>query len=453
MIPEEFLERMRLYLGDGYDAFLDALEKPPVRAFRVTKKGDRDTVLRLCRNFSPAPVPYVPDGFYFSGEHIGHTPVHHAGGIYVQDPGAMAAVAATDISPGAAVLDLCAAPGGKSAQVAALIGEGGFLLSNEYLPARAKTLVGNVERLGLRNVVVTSLDTAALGEIYRSYFDVVLCDAPCSGEGMFRKNDRAVTEWSPDNVRLCTERQAAILDNAAPLVAEGGILLYSTCTFSPEENEYTVHNFLCRHPEFVPVPPAPRVLPYTAPALHLPGIPEGHTEYCRRFYPHIAPGEGQFFAVLRKENSGEKKTFLCKNNEKPLSKSDMQAVRSFLADNINGAEHLSVRSVGRRAVLLPSDIPLPSCSLFSGGVNIGEVRGGRVVPHHQLFSAYGTAWKRQVSLSEEDERIGAYLHGEEIPAGGATEGVYAVLYEGMATGGGKISGGRLKNYYPKGLRE
>ena len=230
---------MKALLKDDYPALEKALSEKPVRAFRLNAlKCDGGCLpCELAENR----IPYTDFGYYLpeDTEGIGNTPLHHAGAIYVQDPGAMASLCAlpNGISLlGGKVCDLCAAPGGKTGQAAALIGEGGFILSNEFVPKRAKTLVSNLERLGVKNAVVTSLDTAEIAKLYDSYFDLVIADAPCSGEGMFRKTEAALTEWSEENIDTCKRRQSYILDNSAGLVKDGGYLLYSTCTYASEEN-------------------------------------------------------------------------------------------------------------------------------------------------------------------------------------------------------------------------
>ncbi|MBQ7314456.1 MAG: hypothetical protein IJW83_00395 [Clostridia bacterium] len=452
MLPDGFLKRMRPLLGEDFAPLIEALtEQEPVRAMRRTSKGRSLSPDALLSDFAPTPVPYEADGFYFVGEGIGHTPAHHAGAIYVQDPGAMAAVAAVDIAPDARIVDLCAAPGGKSSQAQRALGEDGFLLANEIHPSRAKTVVSNVERLGMLRTMVTNLDTGTLCSLYDGYFDLAIVDAPCSGEGMFRKNEQALTEWSEEGVARCAERQAVILDHAATMVRPGGRILYSTCTFSPEENELCIDAFLDRHPDYTLVAPHPRVLPYTKPGLDLPYKHIQQVDFCRRFYPHIAPGEGQFFAVLQRTDGANLSTMLYKDASFPCQKTQKACIESFLKEHIDRPASLELRIVGDRPVLCPRGIAVPPRAVFSAGVLVGEVRGERVLPHHQLFSALGHAFRRSVELHDGDERIAAYLRGEEIADVG-DDGFCAVRYEGVTIGGGKRSGHRVKNHYPKGLR-
>ena len=446
MLPEQFKVRMKELLGDEYDALEAALSEPNVRGIRVNEtKIAREDFLNIT-SLRLEEISYADDGFIpDSADGIGKTPEHHAGMFYVQDPGAMATVKALDIQPGWRVLDACSAPGGKASQLATAVGDDGLILANEYVPKRAKIIVSNFERLGIRNAVITSLDTAKIGEMFSSYFDLVLCDAPCSGEGMFRKYDEALEEWSEDNVRICAERQREILNNLAPVVKEGGYLLYSTCTYSKEENEDTVREFLDTHPEFNLRPVKDSLISATAPGL------DGMVE-ARRFYPHLTKGEGQFIALMQKsEDSGRKSTIQYKENVKLPTKDELAAFSKFRKENIDGTLDGRIIKWGESLALISHDLPIPPYSVFMPGVLLGEVKKGNFFPHHQLFSAYGERFLRRENLKNGDDRVTKYLRGEEIDSE-IQSGWCAVCYEGVSLGGGKASNGRIKNHYPKGLR-
>ena len=447
MIPEGFLKRMKEMLGEEFEAFEKSLGEPNVRGVRVntTKISVGDFLDKTSLALSP--IDYAEDGFIPEDcEGIGRTAEHHAGMFYVQDPGAMATVKALDIQRGWRVLDACAAPGGKASQLAAAVGDEGFLLANEYVPKRAKIIVSNFERLGIKNALVTSLDTARLAEMFSAYFDLVLCDAPCSGEGMFRKYDEAVSEWSEDNVRLCAKRQREILENLSGVVKAGGYLLYSTCTYSREENEQMVADFLKGHPEFSLCPVSEKLIAATADGL------DGMIE-ARRFYPHRSRGEGQFIALMKKdENSGILSSILYKENVKLPTKDEIAVLKKFICENISGEIEGRFIKWGEDIALIPHDLPLPPYSVFMPGVMLGQVKKGNFFPHHQFFSAYGHLFKRREELKKGDARVEKYLRGEEIDAECTQNGWCAVLYEGATLGGGKASGGRIKNHYPKGLR-
>lgn len=446
MIPEKFLERMKRILGEDTDKFICALEEEAVKGLRVNTLKTDDCDLSHLPDVKLSPLPYASDGYTVErGDKLGNTPEHHAGMFYMQDPGAMATVNAVNIERGWCALDVCAAPGGKSSQIAAKIGEEGLLYANEYVPKRAKIIVSNFERLGIKNAVVTSLDTRKIGEMYRGYFDLVLCDAPCSGEGMFRKYDEAITEWSEDNVRLCAERQREILNNLAGTVKAGGYLLYSTCTYSREENEDTVADFIKNHPEFSLCEVEEKLKGATADGLD--GM-----KAARRFYPHLAKGEGQFIALMKKdENCDILSTILYKEQLIEPSKQEIAIIKKFISDNINGEISGRFINWGEQIALVPHDLPIPQKS-FMPGIMLGEVKKGNFFPHHQFFSAYGDRFKRQERLTRDDPRTEKYLRGEEIDSLLNENGWCAVTYEGVALGGGKISGGRVKNHYPKGLR-
>ena len=455
MLKEKFKTRMSALLGEEYEAFANALEKDAVRGLRVnTLKADIEKAA-LAFEDKLTPLSYAEDGFIFNdADGIGNTPEHHAGMIYIQDPGAMATANALDILPGWSVLDMCAAPGGKSGQAAAKIGEGGFLLSNEYVPKRAKTVVSNFERLGIKNAVVTSLDTAELPKLFSGIFDLVICDAPCSGEGMFRKSTEAVSEWSEENVAACAKRQREIMKNAAPLVKPGGYLLYSTCTYSLEENEMVIDEFLCDNPEYELVPVKESLRLATRDGIVFDGAKCKNLNLTRRFYPHVSDGEGQFIALLqRNEKSDILQTILYKDAAKPLTKEENAAVKRFFDENLTDVPSGRIVKVGENIVVLSHGYPIPPKSVFSAGVLLGAVEKGLLFPSHQFFSAYGKLFLRQENLSRGDGRTIKYLRGEEIEAKDITKGGWcAVTYEGITLGGGKASLGKIKNHYPKGLR-
>lgn len=449
MLSPAFLERMKGLLGEDYPAFLRAMtEEGAEHALRVNTV--KAAVPDLSFPFAVRPIPYTSDGFYHNEEKIGKYPHHHAGMIYSQDPGAMSAAASLPDLAGARVLDTCAAPGGKSAQLAAAIGEKGVLVSNEYVPSRCKLLVGNVERLGIPNALVLNGDVGRLRDLFPDYFDLVLVDAPCSGEGMFRKSEDARDMWSEENVRACAARQKDILEDASCTVRGGGYLLYSTCTFSVEENEGQVADFLSRHSDFSLCEFPSAVHPYTVAGVKTAGA---DTEKTRRFYPHVAPGEGQFMALLRREegNAADAPSY-CDATEMP-AKQDKAVLADFFRTAWGDAAVADrVRSLHGN-LILPPDIPLPKNGVFAAGVAVGEIRKGVLFPHHQLFSAYGRRFCRQITLTADDPRTAAYLHGDVIAAEGVPNGYAAVLFEGCPLGGAKVVDGVAKNLYPKGLRQ
>ncbi len=455
MIPERFKEKMSKLLGEEYPAFINALEnKDAVRGLRVNLSKITVEDFLKKTELPIEQLSYTDNGFILkSTDPVGNTPEHHSGMIYMQDPGAMASISGIDIDPSWWVADLCSAPGGKSTQIAERLGVDGFLLSNEYVPKRAKIIVGNFERLGVKNAIVTSLDTKELARMYREVFDLVVVDAPCSGEGMFRKSDEALEAWTPENVEICSKRQREILENAHSLVKPGGYLLYSTCTYSPEENEDVIISFIDEHPEFNIERVRADIEKKTRPGIAREGKEHIHTELTRRFYPHISDGEGQYLALLKKDgNLPDRSTILYKDEIKPPSKQEMSIIDAFVSESLTDVPSGRICKIGENIVILHKDFPLPQRSVFMSGILFGEIKGKLFVPSHQFFSAYGKLFKLQEDLKKGDIRVEKYLRGEEIDTVADIKGWCSVLYEGVPLGGGKASGGKIKNHYPKGLR-
>ncbi len=309
-LPEQFTERMKELLGEEYQEFIDSYDKVRVQGLRLNPWKTHwmtETDLEVLRNrFGLERIPWAQQGFYYDGaSRPGRHPLHEAGAYYIQEPSAMAVAELLAPQPGERVLDLCAAPGGKSTQAAGKLGQKGLLVSNEIHPARAKILSQNVERMGIGNAVVTNEDSRKLLDYFPEYFHKIVVDAPCSGEGMFRKDELARQEWSIDNVKLCASRQAEILDNAAGMLMPGGRLVYSTCTFAPEENEASIQGFLNRHPDFyiedVGVPTGFEQFGAGQPQWAEGGCEELSRTF--RIWPYRTEGEGHYLAVLRRRGA------------------------------------------------------------------------------------------------------------------------------------------------------
>ena len=446
-LPQKFKERMQKLLGEEYTLYENAVyNQPPVKGFRVNTDKISLEDFEKINIFGRERIPYVENGFYLDYEKIGNHPYHHAGMVYVQEPGAMAPAECVEIQPDRAVLDMCAAPGGKSTQLKNKLGENGVLVSNEIIASRCKILTGNIERLGLRNTVTTCMDTARLAKTFPEAFDLIMVDAPCSGEGMFRKEEIAIDEWSEGNVKMCAERQSEILENAVKALKSGGYIVYATCTFSLEENEMTVDSFLKSHPEFEIIPVNEKVQKATSDGIKFDGCECENIHFARRFYPHKAPGEGQFMAVLH--HTGEKdnrKAFTAKPEK--IDK----AVFDFLDDVLVSYDKSHVKMYNGNPVYFTPDFDVPKGAAFSCGITIGEIKKNYIQPHHQFFMGLGKNFKRKIELTANDERTKKYLHGEEIDTD-LPNGWAAVTVDGCTTGGAKISNGKAKNHYPKGLR-
>jgi len=422
--------------------------KPPVKAFRVNTEKIPLSEFEKLNVFGAEKIPFVENGYYLQYEKAGNHPFHHAGMIYVQEPAAMAPVECIDIDPGWTVLDMCAAPGGKSTQIRNKLGENGVLVSNEIVSSRCKILMGNIERLGLKNTVTTCLDSKKIASVFPQTFDLIVVDAPCSGEGMFRKEEIAITEWSVENVNMCAKRQMEILENAAKALKNGGYIVYATCTFSLEENEKNVDLFLQNHPEFELVPVKNKVTEHTCDGVFYDGCKCQNIGFTRRFYPHISKGEGQFMAVLHNKNE------FASNSVKKAAKPQKidKLVFEFLDDVLTDYSDDNVRFYNSKPIYFTPEFDINDGIAFSCGITIGEVRKNYIVPHHQFFMGLGKSFKRKINLTADSPEIVKYLHGEEITAD-CENGWAVVMVEGCAVGGAKVVNGIAKNHYPKGLRK
>ena len=428
MLPQDFLNRMQGQLKEEYPAYLESLERPRAVALRINPLKGFEGKLP----FRLESVPWEPQGFYYdANERPGLHPYHEAGVYYLQEASAMAPVVLLDPQKGERVCDLCAAPGGKSTQIAGRMAGEGFLLCNEINPKRAKILSRNIERLGVCNALVTNEHPQTLANRYPAFFDRVLIDAPCSGEGMFRKEEAAVTDWSLETVGMCARRQAEILDSGAMLVRPGGRLVYSTCTFAPQENEEAVAAFLQRHPEFVPEQVA---APWFTPGKN----------GTFRLWPHKLKGEGHFAAVLRKMDGEEREVPLCKEDKIPK-------------EWLQFAKELEIALPGGKALLFgqslywcSEELPdLRGVKVMRPGLELGQVKKDRFEPAHALALWLKSA-KNVHNISSQDPEIHRYMNGQTVPS--PVRGWCLVQVDGCSIGWGKGDGNVLKNHYPKGLR-
>lgn len=428
MLPQAFLERMKDQLGEEYEDFIRSLERPRAVALRFNPlKGETPGL-----PFVGEPVPWEPAGYYYDPEARPGLHVYHEAGVYyLQEASAMAPVALLDPQPGERVCDLCAAPGGKTTQIAGRMRGEGFLLCNEINPKRAKILSRNIERMAVPNALVTNEHPQRLAERFSGFFDRVLVDAPCSGEGMFRKEEAAVTDWSPETVEMCARRQGEILNSAAELVRPGGRLVYSTCTFAPAEDEGAVAAFLEAHPEFTPEP-------VEAPWFE----PVGNGGY--RMWPHKLLGEGHFAAVLRK--SGEEP------GDAPAVRGEMLPKQwtSFARELEITLPEGKALSFGQSLYWAPAQMPdISRLKVLRPGLELGQVKKDRFEPAHALALWLKTC-ANTISFPPESQQMRDYLHGDVVP--GNRKGWCLVQAGDYSTGWAKGDGNVLKNHYPKGLR-
>ena len=428
MLPEAFLNRMKNQLGEEYPAFLQSLERPRAVALRLNPlKGE---LPRL--PFMGDPVPWEPMGCYYDPEsRPGLHPYHEAGVYYLQEASAMAPVALLDPQPGERICDLCAAPGGKTTQIAGRMAGEGFLLCNEINPKRAKILSRNIERMGVANALVTNEHPEKLAQRLQGYFDRVLIDAPCSGEGMFRKEEAAVTDWSPETVEMCARRQAEILHSGGELVRPGGRLVYSTCTFAPEEDELAVAAFLESHPEFEPE------------YVDAPWFDAGENA-SYRMWPHKLLGEGHFAAVLRKKGDAEASGSGCTGEKLP------KEWLSFAKELGISLPEGKALQFGQSLYWAPVDLPdLRGLKVLRPGLELGIVKKDRFEPAHAL-ALWLKDCKNTQPLAADSRELNAYMRGDVVPSN--QRGWCLITIDGYSLGWGKGDGQVLKNHYPKGLR-
>ena len=473
MLPEKFLERMQNMLGEEYPAFLESLSGKRYRALRLNPLKTRIQEGKEKLPFTLSPVPWTKNGFYYEEEEQpGKHPYHEAGLYYIQEPSAMAPVpclmeertsAATiperqeePASP-ERVLDLCAAPGGKSTQIAEYMRGHGMLITNEIHPQRAKILSENIERMGISNAIVLNETPESLSKRFIAFFDRILVDAPCSGEGMFRKNDNAGEEWSEENVALCAERQDGILDCAATMLKPGGRLVYSTCTFAPAEDEGSVSRFLEAHPDF-------------------------YLEKEERLMPHKVKGEGHFLAVLHREG-GQLSSAAAAGTEKSLTLKDCREFLDFAKEALTiPAEELTAGKIllrfGEQLYLAPAETSsLRGLKVLRPGLHLGTVKKNRFEPSHALaLFLKKEQLLHAVNLAGDGTAVRKYLEGQTLTIGEGCDvemahiitrgrmaaeqadvslpkGWCLVCVDGYSLGWGKAAGAVLKNHYPKGLRK
>lgn len=458
-LPSEYEEIMKKQLGDDYQKYIDALNKEPVRGLRInTKKISTNEFLEKT-NLSLEKLSFCDDGFLLkSDEKIGNTPEHLSGLYYLQEPSSMTPVVSSEIeneNRPLKVLDLCASPGGKTGQIALRVSDESIIFSNEIIKSRADVLFSNVERQGLKNVVILNEEPKSLLD-FEGYFDYVFVDAPCSGEGMFRKNPETINEWSMANVKLCADRQKDILDIAEKLVSAGGKLIYSTCTFSSEEDEEIVKWFVKNYNyEIASVPKEIKDVTSKSSLLIKGG------ENARKFYPFVSSGEGQFLCVFKNLDTEREVTLHKKKHFRTLNivgRSDFllfdEFAKSSLKSNYTFREILELGStLYLKPEMLDEKVQtaLDNLKIISIGVKLGSIEKGRFEPNHNIFMALYDDFKQKIELSEDE--LKKYLHGEELNKNiELTKGYAVATYNGQSIGGVKVVGNRLKNLYPRGLR-
>lgn len=465
MIPQDFMDRMKQMLdADAYQNFISSYDNDKYQSLRINPLKVNKEAFLQSHPFHLTPVPWAEDGFYYEkGDAPGKHPYHQAGVYYIQEPSAMAPGAYLGAQPRERVLDLCAAPGGKSTQIAAAMEGEGLLVTNEIHPARAKILSENIERMGIPNALVVNETPQSLHKKFGCFFHRIMVDAPCSGEGLFRKQEDAYQEWSLDNVAMCGRRQDEIMEEAYHMLLPGGRMVYSTCTFAPDENEGSVSRFIYNHPDMSLV----KVEKYSGMGD---GNPQWFDEFAThengeqaaegledtiRLWPHLLHGEGHYVAVLQK--AGDYEEDLDYKVEKTFSYKEYKDFYQFAKDTFidtTWVEQGKYLTFGDQLYLVPEELPtLKGLKVLRPGLHLGTLKKNRFEPSHALALWLKPDMVKSVcALTAQDERIGNYLKGATIESQGE-KGWQLVTVDGYSLGWGKLVGTTLKNHYPKGLRK
>ena len=448
-LPKNFSARMKQMLGDEYDEFIGALQNAPIRTgLRVNERKEcayseiSDIIGGLEK------IEWCNNGFYCDKKTIsGTNPYHVAGLFYFQEPSAMASVEALTPKKDDYILDLCAAPGGKATQAGAYLDGSGLLVANEIIPKRAAILAENIERMGIANSIVTNESPEKLAEKFPQFFDKIIVDAPCSGEGMFRKEPQAVTEWSINHTKTCAVRQRHILDFAYKMLAPGGYIAYSTCTFAPCENEETVEYFLDSHSDM------------SLADTGLDMLSAGRNEWAsgrydmtktRRIFPHTQKGEGHFIALLKKDGERADRAF-SKKTTKKNTESGVKLFKAFEKETLFTDFDGCFEMFGDNLYLVPHGIDTDGLKLVRGGLHLGVCKKNRFEPSQALLSSLELSeFKNSVSFFAESEEIRKYLRGETINSD--VKGYCCMAVGKAPLGWAKGSDGILKNHFPKYLR-
>ncbi len=461
-LPEEFTQQMQTLLGEEYPDYLACFQLPRYYGLRVnTKKISVEDFVKIAP-FPIEPIPWISNGFYYDGAKVSPSrhPYYYAGLYYLQEPSAMTPANRLPVAPGDKVLDICAAPGGKATELGARLNGRGLLAANDISHSRARGLLKNLEVFGIDNALVLCEEPGKLESYFPSYFDKILIDAPCSGEGMFRKEPKMIGAYRQHGPDYYANLQKSIIREAADLLKPGGMMLYSTCTFNLQEDEGIISDFLETNPEFSVVP----IAPYEGFA---PGRPDliGADESLKetvRIYPHRMRGEGHYLALLQKEGSPfaahpdtKKRTGKKTNNRKVVLPEELTGFLSGIGRTFD-PERIFIRE--DKVYYIPEDLPdLKGLRLLRSGLYMGELKTHRFEPSEALSMALtGEEFQQTLNLSSEDERVLKYLKGETIDVrdlmDDSVRGYVLLCVDGYPLGFGKASGGILKNKYLRGWR-
>ncbi len=445
MLPKDFVDNMRDLLGVEADDFLQALSMDEVKGFNYNYNLVNDNFITEHMPLSITKSKELDNVYLYTGK-IGATILNHAGVVYSQDPSAMIPALALGVEEGDVVLDVCAAPGGKSIQILRALNGSGLLVANEYVYKRAKILFENLTKTDYHNFAIINSKPADYDNMC-GVFDKILVDAPCSGEGMFRKSDIDTYSWSNAEVAACAARQLEILESVSNALRRGGKLVYSTCTYNRQENEKVVAEFLRRHSDYRIID-----LPENLRSITARGYREGDidTNKAGRRYPHLHIGEGQFVALLMRDGDEEREELdFAAKDFVPLSKKDKMIVEDALRDVLD-ITNIAMKKRGNTIYALPDiDMDYSELNVLSVGAVVGTISRGVLKINHNFYRAYGKLFYNQLELSDEEAKI--YLTGNIIECN-RPNGIVSIIWNGLPLGGGKVVNGVCKNYYPAELR-
>ena len=441
-LPQKYIDEIRELFGDETEAYLASFEKPHTKSLRVNTLKISPEEFQRISPFHLTPVPWCREGFYYTGEDRPSThPFYYAGLYYLQEASAMCPASLLPVEKGDIILDACAAPGGKTTALAAKLDHTGLLVSNDISSSRQNATLKNCERAGIDNIYVISSDLRDLSAKYPSYFDKILVDAPCSGEGMFRKEPSLITSWLERDSSYYAPLQKEIVRHAWKMLKPGGMMLYSTCTFSVKENEEVITELLKEYPDAAIMPVCERYAGFA------PGILPG-TEDCVRIYPHRVNGEGHFAALLKKEGNGSTGTSGRSVGKPPAEFAEFQ---EYLNRPLQGTYFLQ----NEKLYLLPADsFDHAGIRVIRSGLLLGTVKKGRFEPsQHLAYSLKSSDFKQIVDLEPDDIRTEKFLKGETIRISENYKGWVLICTAGFPLGFGKADKGTVKNKIEKGYRK
>ena len=451
-LPIKYIEKMQNLLGEDFEKYIESFNEKNYQGLRANLLKITPEKLKDLLNFNLTPIPWCNTGFYYPEDiRPAKSPYYNAGLFYIQEPSAMSTGAMLPIEKGDKVLDLCAAPGGKSTQVAGKLNGTGVLVTNDISATRCKALLKNIEINGVFNAIVTNETPKNLAKKFKGYFNKIIVDAPCSGEGMFRKDKEAIKSWETHKTDFCCNLQREILYYAKEMLDEGGIIAYSTCTFAPEENEEMINEFLLKNEDF-------EIIDFEKSG----GFENGRNEWIKsenivsgiektgRLMPYKVKGEGHFLALLKRKGQAKNPPI---KTIPPINKKEIQDIENFFKENLNIPmfENLEIHKTS--VFSIPNGIDLGGLRVVRSGFYLGELKTKRFEPSQ----AFAMGLKKEnakntITFNIEDTNLTRYLKGESFTVDTKNDGWHLVCLEDYPIGWGKIQNGRLKNKYLAGWR-